>query len=93
MAVQGIDPANRTSPKLAARQWKEWLDEGRPVTLLDTRNDYEVKLGTFKNALPIGMFYIQISRVNPQISSCGLTPKIDPENGVTAEAGSVKRTV
>ena len=26
-----------------------------PVTLLDTRNDYEVKLGTFKNALPIGV--------------------------------------
>jgi predicted sulfurtransferase len=25
------------------------------VTLLDTRNDYEVKLGTFRNALPIGI--------------------------------------
>ena len=25
------------------------------MTLLDTRNDYEVKLGTFKNALPIGI--------------------------------------
>ncbi|RYD48770.1 MAG: pseudouridine synthase, partial [Verrucomicrobiaceae bacterium] len=30
---------------------KKWLDEGRPVTLLDTRNDYEVKLGTFKGAI------------------------------------------
>ena len=45
--VPGIDPARRTSPKLPARQLKAWLDEGRPVTLLDTRNDYEVKLGTF----------------------------------------------
>ncbi|HEX7652415.1 MAG TPA: sulfurtransferase, partial [Verrucomicrobiae bacterium] len=53
--VPGIDPAQRTSPKLAARDLKQWLDEGRPVTLLDTRNDYEVKLGTFKNALPIGV--------------------------------------
>ena len=53
--VEGIDPARRTSPKLAARELKQWLDEGRPVTLLDTRNDYEVKLGTFKNALPIGV--------------------------------------
>jgi UPF0176 protein len=45
----------RTSPKLAARELKQWLDEGRPVTLLDTRNDYEVKLGTFKNARAIGI--------------------------------------
>jgi len=53
--VEGIEPAKRTSPKLAARELKQWLDEGRPVTLLDTRNDYEVKLGTFRNALPIGV--------------------------------------
>jgi UPF0176 protein len=53
--VPGIDPGRRTSPKLAATQLKQWLDEGRPVTLLDTRNDYEIKLGTFKNALPIGI--------------------------------------
>jgi RluA family pseudouridine synthase len=53
--VDGIDPARRTSPKLSARELKQWLDAGRPVTLLDTRNDYEVKLGTFKNALPIGI--------------------------------------
>lgn len=53
--VEGIDPAKRTSPKLAAKELKQWLDEGRPVTLLDTRNDYEVKLGTFKNARAIGI--------------------------------------
>ncbi len=53
--VEGIEPGKRTSPKLAAKDLKQWLDEGRPVTLLDTRNDYEVKLGTFKNALPIGV--------------------------------------
>jgi UPF0176 protein len=55
LGVGGIDPGKRTSPKLAARDLKLWLDEGRPVTLLDTRNDYEVKLGTFRNALPIGV--------------------------------------
>ncbi len=53
--VPGIDPAKRTSPKLAPQQLKTWLDEGRPITLLDTRNDYEVKLGTFENALPAGV--------------------------------------
>lgn len=53
--VEGINPATHTSPKLPARTLKGWLDEGRPLTLLDTRNDYEVKLGTFKNALTIGV--------------------------------------
>lgn len=48
--VEGIEPARRTSPKLAPTELKRWLDEGRPVTLLDTRNDYEVKLGTFRGA-------------------------------------------
>ena len=53
--VEGIDPAARPSPKIAAATLKQWLDEGRPVTLLDTRNDYEVKLGTFRGARPIGI--------------------------------------
>ena len=49
--VEGIDPARHPSAKLSARTLKQWLDEGRPVTLLDTRNDYEVRLGTFRGAL------------------------------------------
>jgi len=49
--VEGVDPARRPSPKLSARTLKQWLDEGRPVTLLDTRNDYEVKMGTFRGAV------------------------------------------
>ena len=53
--VPGIDPSKHTSPKLAPLQLKAWLDEGRKITLLDTRNDYEVKLGTFENALPAGV--------------------------------------
>lgn len=53
--VDGVDPATYTSPRLPAATLKQWLDEGRPVRLLDTRNDYEVKLGTFAGALPIGV--------------------------------------
>ncbi|MGC4004008.1 MAG: rhodanese-like domain-containing protein [Pirellulales bacterium] len=34
---------------------KTWLDEGRTVTLLDTRNEYEVKLGTFESATTLGI--------------------------------------
>ena len=53
--IDGIDPVNRPAPKLPAKQLKSWLDEGRPVTLLDVRNDYEIRLGTFENAVPIGI--------------------------------------
>lgn len=53
--VPEVDPAKYTSRHLSATTLKQWLDEGRPVTLLDTRNDYEVKLGTFRNAIPIGV--------------------------------------
>ena len=48
--MDGIDPEQRSSPKLAATELKKWLDEGRPVKLLDTRNDYEIRLGTFVGA-------------------------------------------
>lgn len=50
-----VSPAERTSPKLPAKQLKEWLDEGRPVTLLDTRNEYEVRVGTFQGAIDPGL--------------------------------------
>ncbi len=72
--VEGIDPAHHTSPKLSPRALKAWLDEGRPVTLLDTRNDYEVKLGTFKNALPIGIDHFRdfpkaVEKLDPKLKS------------------------
>ncbi|BCU78501.1 hypothetical protein llg_32160 [Luteolibacter sp. LG18] len=53
--VEGIEPAKYTSPRLEARTLKQWLDEGKPVLLYDTRNDYEVKLGTFKGAIAAGI--------------------------------------
>lgn len=53
--VEGIEPQKRTSRKIAARTLKQWLDEGRAITLLDTRNDYEVKLGTFRGAKTLGL--------------------------------------
>ncbi|QDU58496.1 sulfurtransferase [Aeoliella mucimassa] len=49
--IEGIDPAQYTSKRIEPAELKQWLDEGRPVTLLDTRNDYEVELGTFENAV------------------------------------------
>ncbi|MBL9177721.1 MAG: sulfurtransferase [Verrucomicrobiaceae bacterium] len=53
--VDGIEPAKHTAPRLEPKVLKQWLDEGRPVVLYDTRNDYEVKLGTFKGAIVAGI--------------------------------------
>jgi UPF0176 protein len=53
--VEGIDPARHPSAKLSPQTLRQWLDEGRPLTLLDTRNDYEVKMGTFDGALAAGI--------------------------------------
>lgn len=53
--VEGIEPGRATSTKIAPRELKRWLDERRPVTLLDTRNDYEVQLGTFENAVTLSI--------------------------------------
>lgn len=51
--VEGIAPQKYTSRRLPARELKQWLDEGRPVTLLDTRNNFELEAGTFENAVAI----------------------------------------
>lgn len=53
--VEGIDPIDRPAPRLTPRELKRWLDQGRPVTLLDTRNEYEVEMGTFHGAKTLGI--------------------------------------
>ena len=51
--VTDIDPAARPAPRLSAATLKQWLDEKRPLVLLDTRNHYEVRMGTFGQALQL----------------------------------------
>ena len=53
--VKQVDPREATSPKLRPEELKQWLDEGQRVHLLDVRNDYEVEVGTFHDAVPIGV--------------------------------------
>jgi predicted sulfurtransferase len=53
--VNGIDPIAAPSAKISPEELKSWLDAGKPCTLLDVRNDYEVRLGTFENAVAIGV--------------------------------------
>ena len=50
-----LRPNDHPTPKISPHQLKQWLDEGRNVTILDVRNDYEVKLGAFHDATAIGI--------------------------------------
>lgn len=45
-----VNPAKQPAQRLPARTLKAWLDEGRDVVLLDTRNAFEIEHGTFENA-------------------------------------------
>ena len=45
-----IKPHEHTAPALPPEALKQWLDDGKDFILLDTRNNYEVRLGTFKQA-------------------------------------------
>ncbi len=70
--VEGIDPARQPSAKLAPHTLKQWLDEGRAITLLDTRNDYEVRMGTFRGAVPAGIDHFRdfpdaVRRLQPEL--------------------------
>jgi len=51
MGVDNINPEKDPAPSISAKDFKEWMDEGRDFTILDVRNDYEVNLGTFDNAI------------------------------------------
>ena len=53
--VEGIDPRRHTSPRMTPQTLRTWLDEGRQVTLLDVRNNFEVNAGTFAGAAAIGI--------------------------------------
>ena len=53
--IDGVDPQGAPTQKISPEELKLWLDEGKPCTLLDVRNNYEVRLGTFEQAVPIGI--------------------------------------
>lgn len=50
LGVEGIDPLKFPGDHLSPEEWNKLIADPE-VILIDTRNDYEVKLGTFKNAI------------------------------------------
>lgn len=74
MGVPTVKPETGRAPSIAPQEFKQWLDEGRDIVVLDTRNDFEVRFGAFKNAL------------NPQIDSftefTKLSETLDPSKPI-----------
>ena len=50
-----IRPRLKTAARLDPKELKAWLDSGKPVRLIDTRNEYEISLGTFVGAQSYGL--------------------------------------
>ena len=50
MGVEGIDPKQVVGTYVKPEDWNALISDP-DVTVVDTRNDYEVKIGTFKNAI------------------------------------------
>jgi UPF0176 protein len=53
-----LDVVEESAPHLDPVVFQEWLDKGKDIVVLDTRNDYEYRMGTFKTAklLPLKTF-------------------------------------
>jgi len=72
LRMPGVDPAKERAPAIAPGELKRWLDEGREVVLLDTRNAFEVDTGTFDNAMDLrlssfGQFVQAADRLDPTL--------------------------
>ncbi len=50
MGVEGIDPRQVVGTYVQPKDWNALISDPE-VLLVDTRNDYEVEIGTFKNAI------------------------------------------
>lgn len=50
MGVEGIDPLQSVGRYVKPQDWNALISDP-DVVLIDTRNDYEVQIGTFKNAV------------------------------------------
>tara|TARA_Y100000588_G_C14046762_1_gene835313 strand:- start:289 stop:1032 length:744 start_codon:yes stop_codon:yes gene_type:complete len=50
MGVKGVNPLKNVGTYLSPEEWDQLLSDP-DVVLVDTRNDYEFNLGTFKNAV------------------------------------------
>ncbi len=50
-----IKPHVKTAARLSPEELRQWIEEGRDFHFVDTRNAYEVEVGTFKGATHLAL--------------------------------------
>ena len=55
MGIEKINPFQFTGQKISPKELNNKLNNNEEIVLLDTRNEYEVRLGTFKNAIDLNL--------------------------------------
>ncbi|WP_371193270.1 rhodanese-related sulfurtransferase [Glaciecola sp. SC05] len=71
MGVEGIDPRRTVGTYVKPEDWNALISDP-DVTVIDTRNDYEIAIGTFKNAINPNT---QSFREFPEYVASTLSPK------------------
>lgn len=51
MGVATVHPEKKTAPYVKAEELREWYQDQKDMVVLDTRNAFEVEMGTFKDAV------------------------------------------
>lgn len=91
MGVPSVKPHEFTGKAIEPNEVQRWIEQGKDFTILDTRNDYEVRMGTMEGAID---FDIGTFRAFPQaVKDCDL-PKDKPvvmfcTGGIRCEKASV----
>lgn len=53
--VPNISPEKNPAPNLSPETFHAWLKDNKDIVILDTRNEYEVDMGTFRNAVDLNI--------------------------------------
>jgi len=53
MGRSEIEPEKKKAPYISPEKFKRWYEEKKDMIVLDTRNDFEVALGTFDDAVDL----------------------------------------
>lgn len=83
LKISGISPNKKVGTYVDAKQWNTLISDPS-VIIIDTRNDYEVQIGTFKNAInprteSFGEF--------PAFANSNLDPKRNPKIAMFCTGG------
>ena len=55
LGMSEIKPSEFTGAYIKPMEFKHLMDEGEDILVLDTRNDYETRIGSFEGALELGI--------------------------------------